>query len=310
MTVPTTRVARAPTPLVPLDRLAPRPGIRLLGKVEWHNPTGSVKDRPARWMLDAAERDGVISPGDRLIEPSSGNTGIALARLAALRGYRMTVVVPSNVGAERKALLRAFGAEIVESPGEQGSNGAIRLAEEVAAAGAHTMLFQYANPANPRAHYETTGPEILEQAGRVDVFVAGLGTGGTLMGTGRALKEANPETRVIAAEPPAGESVMGLRSLDDGYRPPIFDPGAIDGKILVGTEASVIGARRLVAEEGLFAGLSSGAALHAALKWADRIEEGTIVVLLADGGWKYLSTRAWEGPLDEAVARLNRTMFW
>jgi len=308
--LPATRVSRRPTPLVPLDRLSPHPGIRLLGKVEWYNPTGSVKDRPAEWMLDAAERDGVISPGDRLVEPTSGNTGIALARLAGMRGYRMTVVVPANVSTERKALLRAFGAEIVESPGEQGSNGAIRMAEDVASAGGHTMLFQYANPANPQAHYETTGPEILDQAGQVDVFVAGLGTGGTLMGTGRALKEADPRTRVIAAEPPAGESVMGLRSLDDGYRPPVFDPGAIDGKVLVGTEASVIGARRLLAEEGLFAGLSSGAALHAALKWAGRIEEGTIVVLLADGGWKYLSTRAWEGPLDEAVARLNRTTFW
>ncbi len=300
----------SPTPLVALDRLTPKPGVRLLGKLEWHNPTGSVKDRPARWMLDAAERDGVVEPGSRLLEPSSGNTGIALARLATLRGYRMTVVVPDNVSTERKDLLRAFGAELVETPGGEGSNGAIRRAEEMASTGDYTMLFQYANPANPMAHYEGTGPEILEQAGPVDFFVAGLGTGGTLMGTGRALREANPSTKVIAAEPPAGESVMGLRSLEEGYTPPVFDPGAIDGKILVGTEASVIGARRLLSEEGLFAGLSSGAALWAALRWAERIEEGTIVVLMADGGWKYLSSRAWEGSVAEAVRRLNGTLFW
>ncbi len=304
-------VRTTPTPLVSLDAISPRPGIRLLAKLEWHNPTGSVKDRPATWMVDAAERDELIEPGDRLLEPSSGNTGIALARLAMLRGYRLTVVVPSNVSAERVGLLASFGAEIVESPGERGSNGAIRLAEDMASSGDYTMLFQYANEANPRAHYETTGPEILDQAaGPVDVFVAGLGTGGTLMGTGRALKEANPGCKVIAAEPPAGEMVMGLRSLEDGYQPPIFDPSAIDGKILVGTEASVVGTRRLLNEEGLFAGLSSGAALHAALRYAERIDEGTIVVLMADAGWKYLSTRAWEGTVDQAVARLNNTLFW
>lgn len=309
MTLTAARVG--PTPLVPLDRISPKRGVRLVAKVEWHNPTGSVKDRPAAWMLDAAERDGLVEPGDRLVEPTSGNTGIALARLAALRGYHLTVVVPSNVSEERRALLRAFGAEIVESPGERGSNGAIEVATDLAAAGGHTMLFQYANPANPRAHEEGTGPEILEQLGRApEVFVAGLGTGGTLMGVGRALRAADPSVRVIAAEPPAGESVMGLRSLEDGYRPPVFDPDLLDGKVLVGTADSVRGARRLLAEEGLFAGLSSGANLHAALRWAERLEEGTIVVLLADGGWKYLSTRAWEGTVEEAVARLGGTTFW
>jgi cysteine synthase B len=261
-------------------------------------------------MLDAAERAGRIEPGSRLLEPSSGNTGIALARLALLRGYRMTVVVPSNVSGERKGLLRAFGAEIVETPGEEGSNGAIRRATDMASSGDYTMLFQYANPANPMAHYEGTGPEILDQAGPVDAFVAGLGTGGTLMGVGRALREANPDTKVIAAEPRAGESVMGLRSLDEGYTPPIFDPAAIDAKILVGTEASVIGARRLLSDQGIFAGLSSGAALWAALRWTERIEEGTVVVLMADGGWKYMSSRVWDGPVEEAVARLNGTLFW
>lgn len=302
---------RGPTPLVPLKGNPERPRVRMLAKLEWANPTGSVKDRTAEWMLEAAERQGIVEPGSPLLEPSSGNTGIALARLASLRGYPLTVVVPCTVGEERRSLLRAFGATIVESPGEQGSNGAIALATEIAASGGYTMLFQYANPANPRAHYETTGPEIIEQArGRVDVFVAGLGTGGTLMGVGAALREANPGVRVVAAEPPSGESVMGLRSLDDGYHPPVFDPDAIDAKVLVGTAESVTGVRRLLAEDGLFAGLSSGAAYHAALRQAEQMDGGTIVVLFADGGWKYLSTRAWEGTVAEAVDRLNGTMFW
>ncbi len=293
------------TPLVPLPAFSPSPGISLYAKLEWHNPTGSVKDRPARWMLDAAERDGLVEPGDALVEPTSGNTGIALACLARLRGYRMTVVVPDNAGEERKALLRAFGAEVVESPGERGANGAVEVASDIAAAGRHTMLFQYANPANPLSHYEGTGPEILEQAGRVDAFVAGLGTGGTLMGVGRALREADPATRVVAAAPPTGESVLGLRSLEDGFLPPIFDPAAIDARILVSTADAVRATRRLLAEEGLFVGLSSGAVLHAALRWAERLEEGTLVLLFADAGWKYLSSGAWEGTVEEAAARLN-----
>jgi cysteine synthase len=297
--------APAPTPLVPLPALSPRPAISLWAKLEWHNPTGSVKDRPARWMLDAAERDGLVEPGDALVEPTSGNTGIALARLARLRGYSMTVVVPGNVGEERKALLRAFGAEVVESPGERGANGAVEVASDIAAAGRHTMLFQYANPANPQSHYEGTGLEILEQAGRVDAFVAGLGTGGTLMGVGRALREADPATRVVAAAPPAGESVLGLRSLEDGYVAPIFDPAAIDARILVSTADAVRATRRLLLEEGLFVGLSSGAVLHAALRWAERLEEGRLVLLFADAGWKYLSAGAWEGTVEEAAARLN-----
>jgi [CysO sulfur-carrier protein]-thiocarboxylate-dependent cysteine synthase len=293
------------TPLVPLPALSPRPGILLCAKLEWHNPTGSVKDRPARWMLDAAERGGLVEPGDALVEPTSGNTGIALACLARLRGYRMTVVVPENAGEERKALLRAFGAEVVESPGERGANGAVEVASDIAAAGRHTMLFQYANPANPLSHYEGTGPEILEQAGRVDAFVAGLGTGGTLMGVGRALREADPATRVVAAAPPTGESVLGLRSLEDGFVPPIFDPAAIDARILVSTADAVWATRRLLAEEGLFVGLSSGAVLHAALRWAERLEEGTLVLLFADAGWKYLSSGVWEGTVEEAASRLN-----
>lgn len=302
--------ALGPTPLVPLPALSPHPGISLYAKLEWHNPTGSVKDRPARWMLDAAERDGLVEPGDALIEPTSGNTGIALACLARLRGYRMTVVVPDNAGEERKAVLRAFGAEVVESPGERGANGAVEVAFDIAGAGRHTMLFQYGNPANPQSHYEGTGPEILEQAGRVDAFVAGLGTGGTLMGVGRALREADPATRVVAAAPPAGESVLGLRSLEDGFVPPIFDPAAIDSRILVRTADAVRATRRLLAEEGLFVGLSSGAVLYAALRWAERMEEGRLVLLFADAGWKYLSSGAWEGTVEEAAARLNGRLPW
>jgi cysteine synthase len=297
------------TPLVPLPALSPRPGITLLAKLEWHNPTGSVKDRPAHWMLEVAERDGLVGPGDALIEPTSGNTGIALARLARLRGYPMTVV-PANVGEERKALLRAFGAVVVESPAERGANGAAEVASDIASGGHHKMLFQYANPANPQAHYEGTGPEILEQAGRVDAFIAGLGTGGTLMGVGRALREADPSTRVVAAAPPTGESVLGLRSLEDGFVPPIFDPAALDARILVSTADAVRAVRRLLAEEGLFVGLSSGAVLHAALRWAERVEEGRLVLLFADAGWKYLASGAWEGTVEEAAARLNRKAQW
>jgi cysteine synthase len=308
--VPARPAAPGRTPLVPLTSLSPRPGISLWAKLEWHNPTGSVKDRPARRMLDAAERDGLVEPGDALIEPTSGNTGIALACLARLRGYPMTVVVPENVGDERKALLRAFGAEVVESPGERGANGAVEVASDIAAAGKHTMLFQYANPANPQSHYEGTGPEILEQAGRVDAFVAGLGTGGTLMGVGRALREADPATRVVAAAPPPGESVLGLRSLEDGFVPPIFDPAGIEARILVSTADAVRATRRLLAEEGLFVGLSSGAVLHAALRWAERIEEGRLVLLFADAGWKYLSSGAWEGTVEEAAAHLNGKLTW
>jgi len=293
------------TPLVPLPALSPRPGISLYAKLEWNNPTGSVKDRPARWMLDAAERDGLVEPGDSLVEPTSGNTGIALACLARLRGYRMTVVVPDNAGEERKALLRAFGAEVVESPGERGANGAVEVASDIAAAGRHTMLFQYANPANPLSHYEGTGPEILKQAGRIDAFVAGLGTGGTLMGVGRALREVDPATRVVAAAPPSGEAVLGLRSLEDGFVPPIFDPAAIDARILVSTADAVRATRRLLAEAGLFVGLSSGAVLYAALRWAERLEEGRLVLLFADAGWKYLSSGAFEGTVEEAASRLN-----
>ncbi len=298
------------TPLVRLERVSPTPDIALYAKLEWFLPTGSVKDRIAAAMLARAEEDGTLHPGAKLIEPTSGNTGIALARLAMLRGYALTVVIPENVSPERKELLGSFGATVVSTPGELGSNGAIAHAEELAAGGDYVMLHQYVNTANPDVHYRTTGPEILADVGRVDAFVAGLGTGGTLMGVGRALREVNPGVQVVAAEPPAGETVMGLRSLDDGYRPPVFDPAAIDGKILVRPRDAIAMTRRLLHEEGLFAGLSSGAAVHAAARWATKMGRGTVVTLLPDAGWKYLSTGIWTGTLDQAVAHLADQLYF
>ena len=298
------------TPLVRLRRISPNPAVAMYAKLEWHNPTGSVKDRVAAAMVAAAEADGLLSPGARILEPSSGNTGIGLARIARIKGYHLTVVVPDNVSDERKELLRAFGADLVVTPGEQGSNGAIARAEEMAAVGDHVMLFQYGNPANPRAHYEATGPEILKELDRVDAFVAGLGTGGTLMGVGRALRESNPDVKIVAAEPPIGELVFGLRSLEEGYTPPVFDPAAIDGKILVRTINAVTMTRRLLDEEGLFVGPSSGAAAYAALRWAEKMDEGTVVTLFPDAGWKYLSSGLWNGTVEEATARIGGQLYF
>lgn len=261
-------------------------------------------------MLNRAEADGQLGPGAHLLEPSSGNTGIALARLAGQRGYRLTVVLPGNVSDERKALLRLLGAELIETPGDQGSNGAIRHAHELATEPGIVMLDQYSNAANPDAHYLGTGQEILTQADHVDAFVACLGTGGTLMGVGRALREAYSDVEIVAAEPPAGEFISGLRSLEEGFVPPIFDPSAIDGKILVRTRDAISMCRRLLTEEGLFAGLSSGAAVHASLRWAEKLDGGTIVTLLPDGGWKYLSTGAWSGPISEAEDRLRGQVYF
>ena len=297
------------TPLVRLEHVSPNPLVEIFAKLEWYNPTGSVKDRIAVAMLDAAEEEGRVGPGAHILEPSSGNTGIALARLAKLRGYRLTVVIPANVPGERKNTLRAFGADLIETPAEYGSNGAIARAESMAG-GDHVMLFQYGNPANPRAHYEHTGPEILKELESVDAFVAGLGTGGTLMGVGAALREANPAVQIVAAEPPIGEAVFGLRSLADGYTPPVFDPDAIDGKILVRTGDSVIMTRRLMAEEGLFVGPSSGAAVHAAVRWASKMTAGRIVTVLPDAGWKYLSTGLWTGDVESIVDRLGGQLYF
>jgi cysteine synthase len=299
------------TPLVELKRFSPKPGVRIFAKLEGHNPTGSVKDRIARQMLEEAERSGALRPGQTIIEPTSGNTGISLAMLARRKGYRLIAVMPENVSEERRQLLRIYGAEIVFSDPSKGSNGAIELAQKLAAADPSLyMPYQYGNPANPRAHYETTGPEIVAALPEVDVFVAGLGTGGTLMGVGRYLKEYNPRVQIIAAEPDQGELVQGLRSLADGFIPPILDLDLLDGKLIINTAAAVTLTRELMAREGIFAGVSSGGALYCALRVAQRLERGNIVVLFADGGWKYLSTGLWDPALDADAEALRTQMLW
>ena len=299
------------TPLVGIHALSPNPDVRIYAKLEGQNPGGSSKDRIALTMVDLAERDGTLTPGDTILEPSSGNTGIGLALVAKLRGYRLRVVMPENVSIERRQLLEIFGADVVLSPGEEGSNGAIRRAEKLAADDPSLkLLFQYGNPANPLAHYEGTGPEIWRDCPEVDVFVAGLGTSGTLMGVGRYLKEQNPAIKVFAVEPPAGELVSGLRSLEDGFVPPIFDPDVLDGKSIVRPRESIEWLRRLLNECGIFAGVSSGAAVAGAVKAASELEAGTVVTLLPDGGWKYLSSGAWTDDLDVVAERATKINYW
>ncbi len=299
------------TPLVGVHALSPNPNVAIWAKLEGQNPGGSSKDRIALKMVDLAEADGVLQPGATILEPSSGNTGIGLALVAKLRGYRLRVVMPENVSVERRQLLEIFGAEITLSPGEEGSNGAIRLAEKIAAdEPEYVMLFQYGNPANPLSHYEGTGPEILRDCPEIDVFVAGLGTSGTLMGAGKFLKEHKPGLKIVAVEPPAGELVQGLRNLDDGFVPPIFEEGVLDRKSIVRPRDSIEFTRRLLDECGVFAGISSGAAVAGAVRYAKDMDAGTIVVLLPDGGWKYLSSGAWTDPLDEVVERATRINYW
>jgi cysteine synthase B len=284
------------TPLVELPRLSPKPEVRLYAKLEGQNPTGSIKDRVALAMIEAAENSGELEPGRELLEPTSGNTGIALALVAKLKGYQLTCVLPENATEERRQLLRLYGAQIVESPGAEGSNGAVRVALELAEREPrYFMPFQYANESNPRAHYEGTGAEIATALDRVDVLVAGLGTGGTLMGAGARLRESFPEVVVAAAEPLPGDPVMGLRSLEDGYVPPILDVAKIDRKLLVSNEDAVAGLHALLDEEGIFAGVSSGAVVHVARRLATELEEGVVVCILPDGGWKYLSAGFWHG---------------
>jgi cysteine synthase len=297
------------TPLVELPRLSPKPTVRLYAKLEGQNPTGSIKDRVAKAMIERAEAKGELEPGRRLLEPTSGNTGISLALLAKLRGYSLTCVLPENVTEERLRLLRLYGAEIVDSPAEEGSNGAVRLALELAERdSSFFMPFQYANEANPRAHYEGTGDEIATALDRVDVLVAGLGTGGTLMGVGERLRESFPDVVVAAAEPLPGDPVMGLRSLADGYVPPILDVAKLDRKLLVSNEESVAGLRLLLDREGVFGGVSSGAVIHAALRVADELDEGVVVCVLADGGWKYLSAEFWESA--DVETAMERSVWW
>jgi cysteine synthase len=299
------------TPLVGVHALSPNPAVRIFAKLEGQNPGGSSKDRIALKMVELAEAAGELRRGDTILEPSSGNTGIGLALVARLRGYRLRVVMPENVSVERRQLLEIFGAEIVLSPGDEGSNGAIRLSEKLGADDPSLVrLFQYGNPANPLAHYEGTGPEIWRDCPEVDVFVAGLGTSGTLMGVGRYLKEHNPAVQVVAVEPPAGELVQGLRNLDDGFIPPIFDPALLDRKFIVRPRESVEWLRRLLDDCGVFAGVSSGAAVAGAAKMAAQMESGTIVTLLPDAGWKYLSSGAWTDDIDDVVERATRINYW
>jgi [CysO sulfur-carrier protein]-thiocarboxylate-dependent cysteine synthase len=297
------------TPLVELPRLAPN-GVRLLAKLEGDNPTGSIKDRVAKAMIEAAEDAGELEPGRELLEPTSGNTGISLALVAKLKGYALTCVMPENATEERKRLLELYGARIVLSPGDEGSNGAVRMALDLAEREPrYYMPFQYANPANVRAHYEGTGRELADALDRVDVLVAGLGTGGTLMGTGERLRERFPDVVVAAAEPLPGDPVMGLRSLDDGYVPPILDVSKLDRKVLVSNAQSVAAVRALLDEEGIFAGVSAGAVIHVARRLAAELEPGAVVVaVLADGGWKYLSADFWSAA--DVERSMERTVWW
>jgi cysteine synthase B len=299
------------TPLVEVSGLSPTPGVRILVKLEGQNPGGSVKDRIALAMVTEAEAEGRLQPGQTILEPSSGNTGIGLALVSRLKGYKLRVVLPENVSVERRQLLEIFGAEIVLSPGDEGSNGAVRLAQRLAKESDDVaFLYQYGNPANPRAHYTGTGPEIWRDCPEVTHFVSGLGTSGTLMGVGRYLKERKPTVQVWAVEPPSGELVSGLRNLDDGFVPEVFDPDVLDRKLIVRPRESIEWTRRLTAEAGIFAGISSGAALAGAAKAAAELDEGVIVTVLADGGWKYLSTGAWTDDLDEVVERASRIVYF
>jgi cysteine synthase B len=294
------------TPLVELKSVG---DVQIFAKLEGQNPTGSIKDRIAKAMIEAAEASGELEPGRELLEPTSGNTGISLALVAKLRGYPLTCVIPENATDERKRLLRLFGASIVFSPGDEGSNGAVRLALELAEREPrYFMPFQYANEANPRAHYEGTGAEIAEALDRVDVLVAGLGTGGTLMGTGERLRESFPDVVVAAAEPLPGDPVLGLRSLEEGYVPPILDVSKLDRKVLVSNEESVREVRRLLDEEGIFAGVSAGAVGHVARRLAAELAEGVVVAIFADAGWKYLSADFWEA--DDVEQAMERIVWW
>ncbi len=303
------------TPVIEVSELSPNPDVKIYAKLEGQNPAGSVKDRIAKSMILDAERDGRLVPGGTILEPSSGNTGIALAMICSVKGYNLKIVLPDNVSIERRQLLEVWGAEIIPSPGNEGSNGAVHRALKIAEDNPEwVFLYQYGNEANPEMHYRTTGPEILEDVPAVSHFVAGLGTSGTLMGVGRFLKEKNPEIQILAVEPPAGESVEGLRSLEDGFIPPVFEKwdgwDLLDGKRIIRPIESIECARKLAQTCGIFAGISSGAALAGALRVAEQIERGSIVFIVCDGGWKYLSTEAWTKPLDEVAETIDRIIYF
>ena len=303
------------TPLVDVSSLSPNRNVRILGKMEMQNPFGSVKDRIAKAMIETAEKDGRLTPGQTIIEPSSGNTGIAMAAIAQLRGYPIKILMPESVSIERRQMLEVFGAEVILTPGGEGSNGAVARAKAMAALHPEwAFLYQYANDANPMAHYEGTGPEIYRDCPEITHFVAGLGTSGTLMGVGKYLKEQNPKIKLISIEPPLGERVEGLRNLDEGYVPPIFDNWhgleLLDRKRVVRPRESLEWTRRLVAECGIFCGISAGAAMAGAAKVASEITEGTIVFIVCDGGWKYLSTGAYTDDLDSAEAKAEQIIYF
>jgi [CysO sulfur-carrier protein]-thiocarboxylate-dependent cysteine synthase len=298
------------TPLVGLPRLSPSQDVRIWAKLEDRNPTGSIKDRPALWMIEQAEKDGLLQPGCTILEPTSGNTGISLAMSARLKGYKLICVMPENTSEERRQLLRMWGAKIISSPAAGGSNEAVRVAKGLAAENPDwVMLYQYGNPANWRSHYESTGPEILQDLPSVTHFVAGLGTTGTLMGVGRFLREHVPDVKIVAAEPRYGELVYGLRNVDEGFIPELYDPDVLTTRFSVSSADALRRTRELLSTEGIFAGVSTGAALHAALGMASKAvqagERADIAFVVADGGWKYLSTGAYEGTLDEAEERLE-----
>lgn len=298
------------TPLVELSNMSPRKSLRIFAKLEGSNPTGSLKDRIVKYMLEKAEKSGELTKDKILLEATSGNTGISLAMIGLVKGYKVKVVMPENVTPERMQLLELYGAEVVFSPGGRGTNGAIEMAQHLARDKKYHMLYQYGNEANPLAHYETTALEILREVPQVDVFIAGLGTGGTLMGVGRRLKEVNPKTKIIAIVPHPGEMIDGLRSLDEGFIPPILDVKLLDGRMVVDSKDSFIATRELTQKEGVFAGISSGAVIQGVMRTARKMESGNIVALLADNGWKYLSTGLWTKDISQLETELGRKVWW
>jgi cysteine synthase B len=299
------------TPLVEMPRMSPKPGVKLYAKLEGQNPSGSVKDRIAKYMIEEAERTGVLTKDRIVLEPTSGNTGISLAMICRIKGYRLKVVIPESVSAERTELLTAFGAEIVYSDGVRGTNGSIEVANQIAAEDpTYFMPYQYGNEMNPRAHYETTGPEILRDLPEIDVFVAGMGTGGTLTGTGRYLKEHKPGVKIVAAVPHPGDLVQGLRSLEEGFIPPVLDESILDGKIVVDSHTSFASSKDLTQQEGIFAGISAGAVVKTAQRVAERLDAGNIVCLFADGGWKYLSTQLWTTNYEDLPSDIEDKIWW
>ena len=300
------------TPVVELQNMSPKEGVRIFAKLEGQNPTGSVKDRIGLKMIEQAEADGELGSARTILEPTSGNTGISLAMIGRLKGYKVAVVMPGNVSVERVQLLEAYGAEIISSDGSRGTNGSIEVAQDLVGKNPHdyVMMYQYGNSGNPGAHYETTGPEIIDALPEVDMFVAGLGTGGTLMGVARRLKEHNPEVKIVAVAPEPEDFISGLRSLEEGFIPPILDINLLDSRMLVGSFEAFHTAKRLLNEEGIFAGVSSGSVVYGAIRQAERMESGTIVCLLADGGWKYLSTSLWTKDYDQLREESQGKIWW